>query len=148
MRPPISSAVRECSLWALLFSASFVARTALDWFVPTTEFATRATTSTWIGVTILLLAGFRAAWTLRSPTAGLFAGVGTALMAAVLSAIGAGVLIAIWHDAQTLDAIQGSGGLAEVFTLPWMLIIAAALLGLIGGLAGSAARHLTIQRPA
>jgi hypothetical protein len=146
--PPTSSAVRECVLWAVLFSAAFVARTALDWFVPTTDFATRATASTWIGVTILLVAGFRGAWTLRSPTGGLFVGVGTAIMAAILSAIGAGVLIAIWHDARTLEAIQGSGGLGEVFALPWMLIIPAALLGTIGGLAGDVARRLTSQRPA
>ncbi len=141
-----SFAVRECSIWAVLFSASFVARTAFDWFVPTTDFAMRATTSTWIGVTILLLAGFRAAWTLQSLTAGLFAGVGTALLAAVLSTVGASVLIAIWHDPRTLDAIQGSGGLGEVFALPWMLIIPGALLGTIGGLAGGAARRLAIQR--
>jgi hypothetical protein len=63
----------------------------------------------------------------------------TALIAAVLSGIGAGVLIAIWHDAHTLDAIRGSGGLGEVFTLPWMLLIPGAVLGTIGGLVGGAA---------
>jgi hypothetical protein len=137
---------RECSFWAVLLSTSFVGRTALDWFVPTTNFATRATASTWIGVTILLVAGFRGAWKLQSPTGGLFAGVGTALIAAVLSAIGAGLLIALWHDPRTLEAIRGSGGLGEVFALPWMLILPGALLGIIGGLAGDAARRLTTQR--
>jgi hypothetical protein len=152
MTPPTLSAdhkievLRESSIWAVLLSASFIGRTGLDWFVPTTEFATRATASTWIGVTILLVAGFRGAWKLHSPSGGLFVGVATATIAAALSTIGAGFLIAIWHDARTLDAIQGSGGLGEVFALPFMLILPAALLGIIGGVAGGAARRLTTQR--
>ena len=37
-------------LLGALFGASFVARTALDWFVPTLDFQTRASVSTWLGV--------------------------------------------------------------------------------------------------
>src|SRR4029077_12443702 len=40
---------RATWLWALMFSALSIARTAYDWRVPTTDFATRSAVSTWSG---------------------------------------------------------------------------------------------------
>jgi hypothetical protein len=48
---------------------------------------------------------------------------------------------AIWHDPQTLAAIQGSGGLAEVFSLPITMVIPGACLGTVGGMLGGGARR-------
>lgn len=138
----VGFAWRANRLWAILFGASFVARTALDWLVPTRDFHTRSTVSTEVGVGILLCAGFWAAWRSGSLRAGALAGIATTLIAAMISLAGAASLLAIWHDRQTLAAIQGSGGLEEVFTLPVTMIIPGACLGTLGGMFGGAARRI------
>ena len=66
----------------------------------------------------------------------------TSQIAALMSVTGAMLLLAIWHDPQTQEAIIGSGGLGEVFVLPFMMIIPAVIVGTIGGAAGSASRRL------
>lgn len=123
-----------------LFGAAFVARTALDWFVPTLDFHTRANASTSLGVGIMLVTGSWAAWRAGSVVAGTIAGVATAVIGAVVSIAGAAALLAIWHDPRTLAAIRGSGGLGEVFTLPVMMVLPGLLLGTLGGVAGATGR--------
>jgi hypothetical protein len=133
---------RAARVWALLFATASIVRTALDWFNPPGDFSTRSAASTFIGIGILLVAGSRAAWRTGSLVAGTVAGVATTLLAAVLSVSGAGLLIAIWHDPGTLAAIQGSGGLGEVFTLPIVMVLPGMLLGTIGGAIGLAIGRL------
>jgi hypothetical protein len=123
-------------IWAAALSGSFLIRTALDWRVPTADFTTRASISSAIGITILLCAGFQAAWRDRSLAAGALAGVVTAILAATSSAAGALILLAIWHDPAALAAIRGSGGIAEVFTLPVTLAVPGLVLGTVGGMVG------------
>jgi hypothetical protein len=125
-----------------LFGAAFVARDALDWFAPPSDFHARATVSTELGVGILLATGFWAAWRSRSFVGGTIAGVAAAVIGAGVSLVGAAVLLAIWHDPQTMAAIRGSGGLGEVFTMPVMMVLPGLLLGTVGGLAGAAGRKL------
>ena len=55
-------------------------------------------------------------------------------IAAVISVAGAVLLLALWHDPDTLRAIAGSGGLGEVFILPFTTIPAA--VARLGALAG------------
>jgi hypothetical protein len=133
---------RATWLWALMFSALAVARTAYDWRVPTTDFATRSAVSSWSGVAVLFFAAMWTAWRSRSFTAGLLIAMITSQIAAVLSVAGAAMLLAVWHDAETQRAIAGSGGLAEVFTLPFMMIIPALIVGAIGSAAASVGRRL------
>jgi hypothetical protein len=45
------------------------------------------------------------------------------VVAAVVGIAGHVLLLAIWHDPETLSAIRDSGGLDEAFTLPVMLIV-------------------------
>ena len=123
-------------IWAIAMSGAFVVRTAIDWRVPTTDFAARASVSSTVGITILLAASFHAAWRARSVGAGILAGMFTPVLAAVMSAAGALMLLAIWHDPATLAAIRGSGGLAEVFTLPVTLAVPGAVIGAAGGAVG------------
>ncbi len=123
-------------LWAALLSGSFITRTALDWFVPPSNFYTRSFVSTWLAVAILLCAGFYASWQSGLLRSGVLAGIATTLFSAVICAVGTGCLLAMRHDAATLAAIQGSGGLAEVFTLPVMLVIPGTFLSAVGGLIG------------
>ena len=130
----------EALPWALMSSALFVARTAYDWRVPTTDFATRSAVSSWSGVAVLLIAAMWTAWRSRSFTAGLLIAMITSQIAAVMSVVGAAILLAVWHDAETQSAIAGSGGLAEVFTLPFRMIVPALIVGAIGSAAGSVGR--------
>jgi hypothetical protein len=123
-------------MWAVAMSGAFLIRTAIDWRVPTTEFAARASVSSTIGIAILLAAGFHAAWRSQSIGAGVLAGLFTPVLAAAMSAAGAVILLAIWHDPATLAAIRGSGGIAEVFTLPVTLAVPGAVIGAVGGTAG------------
>ncbi len=133
---------RSTRVLALILGTSLVARTAVDWFVPTTEFHLRSALSTWFSVGILVAAGMLAAWRGRSIAAGALAGAATTLTAAVMSTLGSVSLVAIWHDPQTLAAIQGSGGLAEALTLPLTMIVVGTGLGALGGLIASSARTL------
>ena len=77
--------------------------------------------------------------------AGGLSGIATTVLAALLSAIGALGLFAIWHDPTTLKAIEGSGGLGEAFFLPVMLVVPGMLLGSIGGVAGTVV-HRSVRR--
>lgn len=131
-------------LFVTLFSAQFLTRTILDWFLPTQDFHTRSTVTTDLSAGILLAAGFWAAWRLGSFGAGAVAGFMTAALASVISILGSAILFAIWHDPQTMAAIRGSGGLEEVFTLPFMMVLPGALLGAVGGFASTGLKKLLL----
>src|ERR1700730_13739056 len=51
---------RGAGLWAALFGAAFVARTAMDWLGPTVDFHARAMVSTSLGIGIVTFTGFAA----------------------------------------------------------------------------------------
>jgi heme/copper-type cytochrome/quinol oxidase subunit 3 len=119
-------------LFAILFSAQFLVRTILDWFMPTPDFHTRATVSTMLGAGTLLAAGFSASWRSDSFAAGAVSGLVTASLAAVISITGVVILLVVWHDPETMAAIRGSGGLEEVFSLPVMMILPGVVLGSLG----------------
>jgi hypothetical protein len=139
---------RATWLWALVFSGAFLARMMYDWFVPTTHFAVRSAVSTWAGVGTLLVASAWGAWRSRSFGAGLLTAVVTSQIAALMSAAGAVLLLAVWHDPDTLQAIAGSGGLEEVFVLPFIMIIPAVIVGAAGDLVGNfAARVYGLSKP-
>lgn len=128
--------LRTVGFWAALFAAAGVARTALDWFAPPLDFHTRATVSTFLGMGLLLATGVWASKRSDSLAAGALAGVATASLAAVISVAGAAMLLALWHDPATMAAIRHSGGLDEVFVLPFAMIVPGTLLGAIGGVVG------------
>ncbi len=123
--------------FAALFSAQFVIRTALDWFLPTANFHFRSTASTAVGVGTLLVAGFWAAWRSDSFATGAVAGILAAGLASIMSIAGATVMLAIWHDPQTIAAIRGSGGFSEVVSLPLFMVLPGAPLGGCGGIASA-----------
>src|SRR5262245_18401348 len=126
-------------VWGTLFGGAAVSRTALEWFVPTADFSVRLEISTYIGISLLLGAGFWAAWRSGSFVSGLITAVQTAAIGAAISIAGAAAMLAAFHDSQTITAIEGSGGLGEVFTLPIMMLVPAVILGTIGGAVGVAA---------
>ena len=125
----------EAFLFALLFSAQFLVRTILDWFMPTWDFHTRAMMSTVLGAGTLLAAGFYGSWRSDSFRAGAVSGVVTAGLAAVISVTVVAVLLVFWHDPRTMAGIRSSGGLEEAFSFPLMMVLPGAVLGFIGGIA-------------
>ncbi len=133
---------RSARLWAAFFAAAFLARTALDWLMPATDFHARSNVSTLLGAGIVLLAGFWAASRSGSFAAGPVIGVATAAIAAPIEVLGAVTLLARWHDPITIAAIRGSGGLEEVLTLPFLMALPAIVLSTIGGTLGAAVKRL------
>lgn len=137
---------RATWIWALMFSGAFLARTAYDWCVPTHDFVARSVVTTWVAVTIIATVAFSAAWRSRSVAAGVLTAVAASQIAALMSVVGAALLLAMWHDRQTQQAIVASGGPGEVFTLPFMMIIPAAIVGTAGALLGKALSTLVPPR--
>ena len=133
---------RAAGLWAVVFSGVFLTRTAYDWLVPTTEFVTRSTVTTILAAGTLSTAGFVAAWRHRSVVSAVLLTVITSQLAAVLSVLGVTAMLIVWHDDATARAINGSGGLAEAFTLPFSMIVPAVVLGALGGACGSVVRTI------
>jgi len=134
--------LRGARLWAALFAAAYVARTALDWLRPTTDFHARSEVSTALAAGILLVSGFWTAWRSGSFAAGAAVGLVTTAIAAVLSIGGVALLLAIWHDPATMTAIRGSGNLQESLVLPTFLILPGMLIAGVGGVAGATAKRL------
>jgi hypothetical protein len=133
---------RATWLWALVFSGAFLARTAYDWLVPTTDFHLRARLSTDIGVATLLSIGLWAGWRARSFAAGVAIAVVVSQIAAIISVVGGGLLFALLDTPEVRRAIDGSGGLGEVFALPFMMIVPALIVGGVGSAAASLARKV------
>jgi hypothetical protein len=127
---------RQSSVWAVLFSAAFIVRTAYDWLDPIENFHARATVSTAIGVGVLFAVAFAAAWRARSIFAGPIAAIVTSLSAAIFSVTGVATLLVLRHDPQIWSAIERSGGMAEAFTLPFIIIVPAIAIGVAAGVAG------------
>ena len=119
--------------WIGLLSTSMLARTVIDWFVPTNDFYARSLWSTMMGVSVTMVVGFVSGWRARSVVAAGFAAFATFAAAASVHTLGALVLIGGWHGPDTLAAIQQSGGLGEAFTLPMTLCFPAAGIGAVAG---------------
>jgi hypothetical protein len=139
---------RRTWLAGLIFGGAFVARTVLDWRVPTQDFLLRSQVSTLTGVSILLIVAMLAAWRSGSLAAGPIAGVATAALGAIVSITGAAIMLTLWHDPETLMAASMSGGLGEDFTLPIAMLLPGLVLGTIGGLIGAACRRVIDPRTA
>lgn len=139
VRQVLGFVMRSVGVWGALFGIAGLVRTAVDWLVPTHDFAVRSAVSTYIGISLLVATGFWCAWRSGSLASGVFGATLAAIIGALVDLAGAGALLAVFHDPQTMSAIEGSGGLAEVFTLPIMMIIPALVFGTLGGALGAAA---------
>jgi hypothetical protein len=132
-------AMRSVALWGALFGFAEVARTALDWFVPTHDFSVRSAVSTYVGIGLLLTTGFWSAWRSGSVASGPVSATLTVIIGEIISSIGAAAMLVMFHDPRTMSAMEASGGLSEAFTLPIILVLPALLLGTLGGALGAAA---------
>jgi hypothetical protein len=135
---------RATWFWALLFGGQFVARGVYDWTVPTHDFHVRAAFSTQFGVVTLLVLALWASWRSGSFAAGPVLAALTSQMAAVFSVSASLLALALLRDsAGHLDrAIAESGGIEEMYGLPFMMIIPALIIGTVGGAIGSVSRRM------
>ena len=133
---------RTTWLWGALLGAAAVTRTALDWFVPPTNFHTRAVVTTYTAIALFIAAGFWVVWRSRSVPAAAFAAISISVIAGVIDLASTGVMITIWQDPDTRTAIAQSGGVDEGFALPVFMFVPAIVLATLGGLIAKATLFL------
>ncbi len=121
--------------WGAVLALLALGRFALDVFVPPASFYTRAMVTTWSHIAIFTIIGFHAVRRGRSFEDALPAVLGAQIMAILMIWTGSLVILGIWHDPQTLTAIEQSGGIAEGFALPIVMTGPAILLAGLGGAA-------------
>jgi hypothetical protein len=120
-----------------LLGAALVIRYLFDTFVPPTDYKMRATILTYAVFAACMLTGGNAAWRGRSMRAAIIISISAATIGALISIVGSGVMLAIWHDPVTLDAWRRSGGLDEAFIdVPLKIVAIGAILGSGGALFG------------
>ena len=125
--------------WGAVVGMALVIRYLLDTLAPVTDYRIRATTLTYTIIGACLLAGFSTAWRTRSIRAGVLTSFSAATIGALLSIVGTGVMLAIWHDPATLDEWRNSGGLDEAFIdVPLKVVAIGAAMGSAGALLGKA----------
>ena len=103
-----------------------------DWFVPTTNFTSRAEVMTLTLISTLLVIGASSTLRTRSVVAGIVSTGSAVLGAAIINAAACGLVYWNWRSPELITAVNGSGGLEEVFTLPIMTIVPGTMIGAIG----------------
>jgi hypothetical protein len=128
---------RAAGPWGVLLAASIVFRDTLDWWLsPTQDFYARSLVSSAIGVAMFTGSGLSIGWRSRSLRAGALAGVLTgAISAFIITAVSLGQLAA-QHDTHTMRMIAASGGLEEVFVLPFLVIVPGTVCASVGAVFG------------
>ena len=131
-------------IWSVLFPVALLTRTAFDWFAPPLHFnyQARSVATTYTAISLIVLVGFSAAWRSRSVRAGALAGILTLAMSSIVNLAATSLMVAIWHDPDTLLNIQMSGGLDEDFVLAPVIWVVGTLLATCGALAATGIRTL------
>ena len=139
LRQTAGFVLRATWWWGALSAAAVLTRSAFDWFVPPETFVERASATTYTAIALFLAAGFFTSWRTRSMRAGILAGITTGILSALLALAGSLIMLSVWHDERTLWAIDRSGGLEEVFTLPFFIIVPGTIIAALGGTLAKAA---------
>jgi hypothetical protein len=96
---------------------------------------------TWALVGTFAACGAWHAWRTANPIAGAFLTLVTAWTGGALAVAGTASLLALRHDPATIAAINGSGGIAELWTVPLIQMpVIGTIVGCFGALTGYFAR--------
>jgi hypothetical protein len=130
-------------MWGPLVGAILVARYLFDSLVPVrytpgVVHPRSAIMSYALMATFALCSGWQA-WRSGHLRSGVLVALATAAFGGTLTAAGTVACLAIWHDPETLRAVQGSGGLAEAL---WGVPLLLVPIGLITGAAAAIAGRL------
>lgn len=147
VRQVASFLLRASWVWGAILGAALVIRYLFDTLVPPTDYFLRATILTYTIMAAFLLTGFSTAWRGRSLRAGILISLSAATIGALISIVGTGVMLTIWHDPATLDAWRRSGGLDEaLIDVPLKLVAIGATLGFGGAVFGKGMAVATRSR--
>jgi hypothetical protein len=132
---------RSTWAWAAAIAALGLGRGTLDALVPPASFYTPSVVTDGLLIAVFVVIGFRAAWRGRPYSGSLpeslansvAAVLSTQITACLMIFVGELLFLGIWHDTQTLTAIERSGGFGEMFFLPAVITAPAVLLSLVGG---------------
>ena len=133
--------IRRAWMWGALVGAILVARYLIDSLDPV-RYTPGVVHPRSAIMSYALMATFASAsawWTWRTGhlRSGVLVALATAVCGGALSAGGTLACLAIWHDAETLRAVQGSGGLAEaLWGVPFLLVPIGLITGTMGAIAG------------
>lgn len=128
-------------IWGAFVGAILVTRYLLDslapvQYTPGVIHSRSAITTYGLMATFALGSGWQA-WRSGHLRSGVLIALAMALFGAVLGAAGTVACLAIWHDPETLRAVEGSGGLAEaLWGVPLLLVPIGIVTGATGALAG------------
>jgi hypothetical protein len=129
--------LRASWVWGTVMGSALVIRYLLDTLMPPADYKIRATVLTWTILGVCMLAGFVTAWRTRSMGAGVLASTAAATIAGIVSIVGTAMMLAVWHDASTLEEWRRSGGLDEAFIdVPLKLIALGIAMGIPGAALG------------
>jgi hypothetical protein len=150
VRQVASYVLRKAWMWGALVGAILITRYLLDTLAPVRYTAgvvhpRSAIMSYSLMATFALCAGWQA-WRSGHLRSGVLVALATAVFGGALSAAGTVACLAIWHDPETLQAVQGSGGLAEaLWGVPLLLVPIGIITGATGALAGRLANAIAYR---
>jgi hypothetical protein len=150
VRQVASYVLRKAWMWGALVGAILITRYLFDTLAPVRYTAgvvhpRSAIMSYSLMATLGLCAGWQA-WRSGHLRSGVLVALTTAVFGGALSAAGTVACLAIWHDPETLQAVQGSGGLAEaLWGVPLLLVPIGIITGATGALAGRLANAIACR---
>ena len=146
--------LRKARIWGAVVGAILVTRYLFDTlapvqYTPGVIHPRSAIMSYALMATFALGSGWQA-WRSGHLRSGVLVALATAVFGGALSAAGIVACLAIWHDPETLRAVEGSGGLAEaLWGVPLLLVPIGFITGATGAVAGrlaNAIAHGTSRR--
>jgi hypothetical protein len=130
--------LRATWLWGALVGATLVIRFLFDALAPVTYtpgvLHPRSAIMSDILIATFALGACRYTWRSGHLRSGVLVALAAAAIGGLLSSAGSALIVGIWHDPQTLRAIQHSGGLDEAL---WGVPLLLLPIGLVSGTAGA-----------
>jgi hypothetical protein len=127
--------LRASWLWGALVGASLVIRYLFDTLVPVSNYAMRSRVLSYTVMAVCFLSAFRMTLRTRSARAGVLTALAAGAIGGLISIVGAGTMLAVSHDPETLEKWRNSGGLDEAFVVvPLIMVAVGAVMGTAGAL--------------
>ncbi len=142
--------LRKAWMWGAFVAAVLVTRYLFDTlapvrYTPGVVHPRSAIMSYGLIATFALASGWQA-WRSGHLASGVVVAFATAAIGGALSAAGTVACLAIWHDPETLMAVQSSGGLSEaLWGVPFLLVPIGLITGATGAIAGRLANPIVYR---